>query len=96
MRTVQDAERLQARLERGGVRSAVVVGASMVGIKVVELLRRRDVAVTMADMAPGIFPVAALPEIGRVIEDRVRAKGVDLRFGSGTAPPGRRGSPRRR
>ncbi|MBC5735648.1 NAD(P)/FAD-dependent oxidoreductase [Lawsonibacter faecis] len=83
MRTVQDAERLQARLERGGVRAAVVVGASMVGIKVVELLRRRDVAVTMADMAPGIFPVAALPEIGRVIEDRVRAKGVELRFGSG-------------
>lgn len=83
MRTVRDAEDLQARLMRGGVRHAVVVGASMVGIKVVELLRRRDIAVTMADMAPGIFPMAALPEIGRVIEERVRAKGVELRFNSG-------------
>lgn len=44
MRTMRDARRLRERLEQGGVTSAVVVGASMVGIKVVELLWQRGIA----------------------------------------------------
>lgn len=38
MRTLNDAQRLRRRLEQGGVKRAVVVGGSMVGIKVAELL----------------------------------------------------------
>lgn len=79
MRTVEDAERLRERLEQG-VRSAVVIGASMVGIKLVELLHKRGVPVTLADMAPHIFPTAALPEVAAEIEQRLEAQGVRQRF----------------
>lgn len=41
MRTVADARRLRQRLEAGDVRSVTVIGASMVGIKIVELCGRR-------------------------------------------------------
>ena len=79
MRTVQDAELLRERLE-DGVRSAVVIGASMVGIKLVELLHSRGIQVTLADMAPHIFPTAALPEVATEIESRLSQRGIQLCF----------------
>ena len=79
MRTVEDAARLRERLDQG-VRSAVVIGASMVGIKLVELLHKRGISVTLADMAPHIFPAAALPEVAAEIEDRLTAQGISLCF----------------
>lgn len=79
MRTVEDAARLRERLDQG-VRSAVVIGASMVGIKLVELLHKRGISVTLADMAPHILPTAALPEVAAEIEDRLTAQGISLCF----------------
>lgn len=82
MRTVDDAQRLKDRLDRGDVRSAVVVGASMAGIKVVEVLEKYGVRVCLADLAPHIFPLAAYPEVSAAIERRVAKRGIDLRFGA--------------
>lgn len=81
MRTVRDAERLKERLEKGDVKNAVVVGASMVGIKVVEVLEKYGVKTCLADLAQNIFPLATYPEVAAAIEKRVAAQGVDLRFG---------------
>lgn len=82
MRTVFDAERLKERLGRGDVSSAVVVGASMAGIKVVEVLVKYGVRVCLADLAGNIFPLAAYPQVAAAIEKRVARQGVDLRFGA--------------
>ena len=82
MRTVDDAQRLKDRLDRGDVKSAVVVGASMAGIKVVEVLEKYGVQVCLADLAPHIFPLAAYPEVSAAIERRVARRGIDLRFGA--------------
>ncbi|MCI8806544.1 MAG: FAD-dependent oxidoreductase [Oscillospiraceae bacterium] len=82
MRTVDDAQRLKDRLDRGDVKSAVVVGASMAGIKVVEVLEKYGVQVCLADLAPHIFPLAAYPEVSAAIERRVAKRGIDLRFGA--------------
>lgn len=82
MRTVDDAQRLKDRLDRGDVRSAVVVGASMAGIKVVEVLEKYGIRVCLADLAPHIFPLAAYPEVSAAIEKRVAKRGIDLRFGA--------------
>lgn len=81
MRTVADAEALKARLEKGDVKTAVVVGASMVGIKVVEVLEKYGVKTCLADLAGNIFPLATYPEVAAAIEKRVAGQGIDLRFG---------------
>ncbi len=81
MRTAADAQRLKDRLEASGVERAVVVGASMAGIKVVEALTKYGVQVCMVDLAQHIFPLAAYPEVSAVIEGRVARKGVDQRYG---------------
>ena len=83
MRTPNDAQALRDRLDRGDVKRAVVVGASMVGIKVAELFQRAGCACVLADLAPSLVPLAAVPEVGEELGRRVEAKGVELKFGVG-------------
>lgn len=80
MRTMEDARRLRERLDRGGVRRAVVVGASMVGIKVAELLLDRGVETCVADFASWLFPLAAFENVARELEKRVRDRGLTFRW----------------
>lgn len=81
MRTVEDAKNLKEKLEKKSYKDAVVVGASMVGIKVAELLHKRGCHVTLADMAPHIFALAAYPEVSEMIEERIGKMGIDTAFG---------------
>ena len=82
MRTVEDAIRLKNALAQRPQR-ALVVGASMVGIKLVELFHGAGMEVCLADLAEHVFPLAAHPECARVIEDRLRDSGIRLRLGAG-------------
>lgn len=81
MRTVEDAVRLHDALSGRDYKDVVVVGASMVGIKVAELLYNKGTHVTLADMAPHIFALAAYPKVSELIEERVKAMGIDIAFG---------------
>lgn len=81
MRTVMDAVRLKKDLKTGKISSALVVGASMVGIKLVELLAEQGVKCEMSDLADNIFPTAAFPEVSGRIEEYLRSKGIGLYFG---------------
>ena len=76
MRTLSDAMRLRTYLENHVVNQATVVGASMVGIKVAELLWRRNIHTTMVDSAPYLFPLAAYPSVAAVIQSRLTDLGI--------------------
>lgn len=78
MRTAQDAVKLSENL--AGVGSALVVGAQMVGIKVVELLHKRGIRVTLADMAKQMFPASAYPSTADIIAQRLTSAGIELKF----------------
>ncbi len=82
MRTLDDAIKLKNALDENNYKSALVVGASMVGIKVVELLNRKGIKTTFADMAPRIFPLAAYESVSKEIERRIEEKGVVMALGS--------------
>lgn len=83
MRTIADADRLLGAVKNGKVKSALVVGASWVGIKVVEALYAHGVPTVLADMASTIFPTAALPQVAEIIHQRLTEMGIGLKFGSG-------------
>lgn len=81
MRTASDARRLEKALT-DEVKSAVVVGAQMVGIKVVELLVKRGIKTTLADMAPQMFPASAYDTTAALVAERLRKAGVELLLGA--------------
>lgn len=82
MRTTSDADRLKERLDGNKPRTAIVVGASMVGIKVVELLNRAGVETWLLGRSPYIFPRAAFPRTAVAIQGRVEKQGVHIHFGA--------------
>ncbi len=82
MRTVEDAIRFHDRLKQQNGKHAVVIGASMAGIKVVEVLHKYGIETWLLDLAKHIFPLAAYPEVSAEIEKRVEAQGVHLKFGT--------------
>ena len=83
MRTMEDAQKLKDHLDTHPVKNAVVVGGSMVGIKVAELLYNRGIHTTIADMAPYLFPLAAFEDVGREIERRISAAGIACKWNAG-------------
>ncbi len=83
MRTLDDARRLRSILEEGTISKAVVIGASMAGIKVVEALSNNGVKTTLVDMAPHIFPLAAYPQTAARIESELAAQGIRMKFRAG-------------
>ena len=85
MRTLDDARRLRTHLEQNPVRRAVVVGGSMVGIKVAELLHRRGVHTIIVDGASYLFPLAAYRNTAETIQARLEEQGVELVFGAQVA-----------
>ncbi|KUO75849.1 MAG: hypothetical protein APF81_05300 [Desulfosporosinus sp. BRH_c37] len=81
LRTVEDAQCLRKALQ-DSPKKALVVGASMIGIKVVELLYNAGLEVCLADQATHLFPLAAHPECAKIIENRLVEKCIKLRFGA--------------
>jgi 3-phenylpropionate/trans-cinnamate dioxygenase ferredoxin reductase subunit len=81
LRTAADAERLRGEL--GERRRLAIVGAGFVGAEVASTARSLNTSVTLIDVAP--LPLAHVlgEEAGRVLADRYRAYGVDLRLGVG-------------
>jgi NADPH-dependent 2,4-dienoyl-CoA reductase/sulfur reductase-like enzyme len=82
LRTVEDAIRLKEAMAQAP-KKVLIIGASMVGIKVMELFHKTGVEVCLADMADHIFPLSAHPDCARIIQERLEQKGVQLRFGAG-------------
>lgn len=82
MRTAEDGKRLRERIDTGKAGYAIVIGASMVGIKVAELLNQQGIRTCLVDLAEQIFPLAAYPDVAKEIERRVERQGVTLHFGA--------------
>lgn len=82
MRTAQDARQLKKLLDEDRVSSAVVVGASMVGIKVVELLHNLGISVILTDLAPRMFPLACMEETAEEIRLDLERRGIVTMLGS--------------
>ena len=81
MRTAQDAVALKEKLDSGKIKSGLVIGASWVGIKVVEDLAARNIPCTLVDGAKWMFFVAAFEETAKRAQKDLEAKGVQVSCG---------------
>ncbi len=81
VRTVEDAIRMKIFLNNKP-QKALVVGASLIGIKIVEVLYQLGMEVNLLDIAKHIFPLNAHPECAKIIEERLEQKGIRLRLGT--------------
>ena len=82
VRTVKDAVKLKEVVDKKP-RKVLVIGASLVGIKLVELFFEAGTEVCLADKADHLFPLNAHPECARLIEGRLSRIGIRFRFNAG-------------
>ena len=81
MRTAADAVALKKRLEAGDIKTGLVIGASWVGIKVIEDLEAYGVKSTLVDGAPWVFFVATFEETAKRVQKDLEDKGIAVSCG---------------
>ncbi len=81
MRTAQDAVDFKHVLDEEKAKSCLVIGASWVGIKVVEDVVLRNLACTLVDGAPWMFYTAAFEGTSKRAQKDLEAKGVTVSCG---------------
>ena len=82
--TVPDADRIRARVQGGGVKSAVVVGGGFIGLEMAENLHRAGVRVTLAEALDQVMAPLDY-EMAQLLHEHIAAQGVELLLGSGVA-----------
>ncbi len=80
LRTPKDAIALHQALCSN--KHALVMGASMIGVKLAEILMGHGMKVTLVDVADRVMPSAAHPDCASHLAQKIREKGVDLRLDS--------------
>lgn len=81
IRTVEDAIRLR-EIYLTKPKKVLLVGASMVGIKLVEIFQEVGSEVYLVDLAPHVFAQAAPPECASIMEEELQKRGINLLLGT--------------
>ena len=76
-----DAVAVRKGLEKGLYKRAVIVGAGLVGMEMVEALKQWDIDVTVVEMQGQVFPAFLDPEIAGMVKKYCEEKGVKILTG---------------
>ena len=77
----QDALKIDKQLEDPGIQHVTVVGAGYIGVEVAEAFIRRGKKVTLVDNVDTCLSVYYDKDFTKLMEDNLRAHGVDCKFG---------------
>jgi 3-phenylpropionate/trans-cinnamate dioxygenase ferredoxin reductase subunit len=78
LRTAEETICLKQAIPKA--KNALILGASLVGVKLAEILVKQGLKVTLVDIADQVLPHAANPECASLVNERIKNEGVDLRL----------------
>ncbi len=81
LKRVPDADEIKALINESASKKAVVVGAGLIGVEMVEALSARGLKVTVVEALDKVLPGILDEEISDLLADHVRSKGVTLKLG---------------
>jgi NAD(P)H-nitrite reductase large subunit len=79
--TLSDAQRLAAKIDSINARSAVVIGAGLIGISVTEALVKRGLKVTVVELQEKILSLLLDPKASDIVETVIQKAGVNFATG---------------
>ena len=79
LRTAASAKRLEEAIRTA--RKALVLGASLVGMKMAEILVKKGVQVILLDVVDQILPRGTHPSVAAILRKYLEGHGVDVRLG---------------
>jgi NADPH-dependent 2,4-dienoyl-CoA reductase/sulfur reductase-like enzyme/rhodanese-related sulfurtransferase len=84
LHSMGDADALRAVRDAKEVDKAVVVGGGLIGFEVCEALRLAGIDTTVIEKTKQILPFLD-PDLGKLVENHIRANGPDIIVGNGVA-----------
>ncbi len=82
LRTLEDGQKIEQAV-RKGAKTAVIMGAGLIGLEVANALLERGLTVTVVEMMPQILPQMLDPDLARVVQEMLQEKGVTFLTGKG-------------
>ena len=80
LRTLEDGEQIDATV-KAGAKSAVIMGAGLIGLETGVALIERGLKVTIVEMLPQILPMMLDPEMAEIVQESLEAKGMSILTG---------------
>jgi NADH oxidase (H2O2-forming) len=82
LRTLEDGERIDQAVKKGA-KTAVVMGAGLIGLEVAIALQERDLKATVVEMLPQVLPQMLDPDMAKNVTDMLIEKGLNIMTGKG-------------
>ena len=84
LRTIPDSRKIRAWISEKNAKSAVIVGAGLIGLEMAENLAHRGLSITVIEMLNQVMPPLD-PEMARPVQEHLEKHGVKVALGSAVA-----------
>jgi len=82
VRTIEDGQKVDQAIKEGA-KTAVVMGAGLIGLEVAIGLHERGVKTTVVEMLPQIMPVMLDADMAEGVQEMLEQKGINIMVGKG-------------
>jgi NADH oxidase (H2O2-forming) len=77
LRTLDDGEKIDQAIKKGA-KTAVVMGAGLIGLETAVALHERGLKVTVVEMLPQVLPLPLDAEMAKMLQDLLEQKGITV------------------
>jgi NADH oxidase (H2O2-forming) len=82
LRTLEDGEKIDDAIHKGA-RTAVVMGAGLIGLETAIALHERGLNVTVVELLPQVLPAMLDADMAKQIQEMLQQKGINILIGKG-------------
>ncbi|MEM2521959.1 MAG: FAD-dependent oxidoreductase [Candidatus Bathyarchaeia archaeon] len=80
LRTIEDGQKIDQAI-REGAKTAVVMGAGLIGLETAVALQERGLKVTVVEMLPQVLPAMLDADIAKMVQEMLQQKGINILTG---------------
>ena len=77
LRTIEDGQRIDQAIKEGA-KTAVVMGAGLIGLETAVALQERGLKVTVVEMLPQVLPAMLDADIAKTVQEELEKKGIRI------------------
>ncbi|MGB9853486.1 MAG: FAD-dependent oxidoreductase [Candidatus Bathyarchaeales archaeon] len=80
LRTLEDGEKIDQTI-KNGAKTAVVMGAGLIGLETAIALQERGLQVTVVEMLPQVLPAMLDADMAKLVQEMLQQKGINILVG---------------
>jgi NADH oxidase (H2O2-forming) len=82
VRTIEDGKKIDQAI-KNGAKTAVVMGAGLIGLEVAIALHERGLKTTVVELIPQILPAMLDQDMAKIVQEMLEKKGINIMVGKG-------------